>query len=651
MTKLYIVGNPNSGKTTLFNAITKSSEHVGNWHGVTVDKTSKCIQFNNNQYEIIDLPGLYSFNAYSLEEQVAIDEIQSNQCENVFYLLDVNNFRRGMLLLLKLLMIGKNVKVLLNNYDKFKSRGGQIDVEYLHKILGCEVQIINAKNPKIDKDFFNFKTRQTAFITTLKNTANKPEDSDKRILLDIQMLYQYIFKISNTCLTSPQSIYGYSKLDDKLLKLSIYLPAFIVAMFGVIYITFFVCGPIISNCLFNVLEFSIKTPVMAIVKLSTHSPFVIALFEEGIFSGCFTILGFLPQISLLYLFLTILENSGIITRLAFLLDDFLTPLGLNGKMVYTMLMGLGCSTSATITTQNMPNKNSKIKASLLIPFISCSAKLPIYTTVAGALFGVNSIWVILGLYLLGIIIAIILSIVYEHTIFKGKGGDLLIEFPPLKSIDLKIVLSSVKTSCKQFLRKVFGIIFGASILIWLLSSINLQFKYVSSPEQSLIYSFSCIISWILKPIGLNNPNIVCALLVGLVAKEMILSTMAITNKVSNLVQLGASLTLLSSPIHFNIANGISFLVFVLLYLPCVANFGVMLKQVGVKMTMFSVAVQLIIAYMVSYICYIIINQGISYALLILLVIALILISIKIIYSKIKSKKIFNNCMLCNRCKK
>jgi len=657
MCKVYIVGNPNSGKTTLFNALTKSSEHVGNWHGVTVDKKSKYIQFESSKYEIVDLPGIYSLNAFSMEEQVSIDAINSNIDDKILYLMDANNFKRSMLLALILLAKGNNIKILINNYDRFEKTGGKIDCEYLNKILGCEVEIINAKKIKPNQKFFDFTTTKTAFIKTLSNELSKRESVDTKQekedkqYKDIELLYSYILKIDKACVVKKDIIYGYSKFDKNLLKLIVFLPMFVLTMFCIIYFIFFLVGPILSEVFLSVLYFVVQKPIISILKLATESRFVIALFDEGVFGACFSVLGFLPQICLMYLFLSILENSGIISRLAFLLDDLLQKVGLNGKMVYTMLMGLGCSTSATLTSKNMTDKNSQIKVSLITPFISCSAKLPIYSIIGSAILGFNSLWLIFGLYLIGILLAIVLAIVFERTILPSGGGQFVLEFPPLKAPQLSNIWISLKTSCVQFVVKVFGVIFCASIVLWLLSNLNIKFQYVGDTRKSLLYSFSTMISWIFKPIGLDNPNIICALGIGLVAKELILSSMAISNNITNLATLGASLTLTTSAVYFDISSGITFLVFTLLYFPCISNFGVLLKEIGFKYTIFGVVTQFVIAYMVSYMTYALITKGITQVFIALIILFIIFISIKIIYKKIKNKKIFCNCNNCNNCRK
>lgn len=685
MHKVHIVGNPNSGKTTLFNSLTKSSEHIGNWHGVTVDKASKIIDFNSknikyenrNQdkiYEIVDLPGLYSLNAFSLEEKISINEIMSSECKNILYLIDANNFKRSMLLALNLLIIGKNIKILINNYKFFEKNGGKIDIEYLNKILGCEIEIIDAQRIKPNVEFFSFQTTKTAFITTLKNQLNNIDRDLKNKLFDrdenksvinsnvnerdvdlqcnkIQFIYDYINKIADKCISyNSKKIYGYSRHDNAILKLSVFLPSFIVLMFLIIYFTFFLVGPVLSDIFIQGLYYIIQKPIISVLTLATKSRFIVSLFNEGIFGACFSVLGFLPQICLMYVFLSILENSGLISRMAFLLDDMLQKVGLNGKIVYTMLMGFGCSTTASLSAKNMTDRNSQIKASLLTPFMSCSAKLPIYITVALALFDIRGIWLIFGLYILGIVMALVLAIIFEKTILPSRDNQFIIEFPPLKFPNLRNVLFNIKTSCKNFVIKVFGVIFGISIVLWLLTNVNIKFQYVGESSKSILYSFSMMISWMFKPIGLDNPNIICALIIGLVAKELILSSFAISNHITNLALLGSSLVISSNPINFTTTTGITFLIFTLLYFPCVSNFAVLLKEVGFKYTLLGVAIQLGFAYSVSYVVYQLLTNGLANILLLLVVILIIFIATKIITNKIKNKRILCSCENCNKCK-
>ena len=648
MCKIHLVGNPNVGKTTMFNSLTKSSEHVGNWHGVTVDAKSKCVQFGNIQYEIIDLPGLYSLSPFSMEEETASYYILSEECQQILYIVDANNFKRNMYLAIQLLLNDKQIKIVINNYDNFRRNGGYINTNYLSRLLGCEVEVVNALKLKPYEDLLKIKSEKSKFIKDVENSLKNKTNHEK-----ISAIYSNIDILANKCVKKDKNkIYGKNKADKYLLKLFIFIPLFLTLMFGIIYLTFFLVGPTIGDVFLWLLEIIIKTPIMAIIKLGVKSKFVIALFEEGIFGACFSVLGFLPQICLMYMFLSLFENSGLISRMSFVLDDLFEKVGLNGKMVYTMLMGFGCSTTATLTAKSMSDKNSKIKASLITPFMSCSAKLPIYTTIGMAIIGVESVWLIFGLYLLGIVVAIASACIFEKTILPSGKNQFLMEFPPLRFPGLKNIWLSMKTGCKQFVVKVFGVICCASVIMWVLSNLNIKFEYVGDTSKSILYSFSSIISWLFKPLGLDNPNIVCALLIGLVAKELILSSFAISNKVSNITMLGASLAASSSAVNFNVATGVVFLIFTLLYFPCISNLGVLLKEVGVKYTLISAGLQLACAYLISVTIYAVLCQGVVAGVTIILTSIILFISVKFIYNKIKSKKILcNNCLNCDKCEK
>ena len=352
---------------------------------------------------------------------------------------------------------------------------------------------------------------------------------------------------------------------------------------------------------------------------------------------------------LLYIFLSILEDSGVISRMAFMLDDYFSQIGLNGKCVYTLLMGFGCNTSATFTSKNMADKNSHIKTALITPFMSCSAKLPIYTVVATAIFGVKNIWVILGLYLLGIVVALMLAKIYDKTILKSKSDDFLIEFPPLKIPNIKDTLKSSFKTSKQFISKVFGVIFSMSVVIWILSNVGFNFQFCDT-ENSILYTISKSIAWIFKPIGLNSPYIICTLIVGLVAKELILSSMLIFNKVSTSSMLMASLVLAQSPINFNVASALSFLVFVLLYSPCVSSIAVLYKEIGKKYATIGILVEFIVAYVISMIVYNVFSGNLINCLISLLFVGIIIFSLLYMCKKFKKKQICTSCVGCDRCK-
>ena len=331
MEKIYIVGNPNTGKTTLFNSLTKSSEHTGNWHGVTVNAKSKIVRLKNQDYEIVDLPGLYSLNTFSFEEKVSLDNIEN--AKKIIYIVDAFNFKRNMFLALQLLSKNKNVKICINNYHNFKKAGGRLDEKKLSLILGCSCEITDASKQKPSQEFFNFQT----------NFKLKVENKVEAIYQQIEQICSEIYFIDDT------KTFGISKLDSKILKFPIFLPLFLISIFLILYLTFFLLGPILSDSFSFLVNNIVGVPISNFLSKFVNIVWINKFFEEGILSAGLTLCSFLPQVSLLYIFLSILEDSGIISRMAFMFDDFLSKLGLNGKAVYTMLMGFGCNTSACFT--------------------------------------------------------------------------------------------------------------------------------------------------------------------------------------------------------------------------------------------------------------------------------------------------------------
>lgn len=643
MEKILIVGNPNTGKSTLFNSLTKSEEHTGNWHGVTVDKKSKIVSFNDISYEIVDLPGLYSLNCYTMEEEVSKEYIFKNSNSKILFCADANTLERNIFLLTQLIELGFRVKLLINNYGYFKKRGGEIDIKRLKKDLNCDIKIIDARKEKLTGELLDFKDCKNS---ELRRGEIVIDDEKSSILR-----YKKIEKILSSR-TMPKDIYGESKIDNFLFNPFIFLTLFFASFFFILYLTFFLIGPRLSSGLTSLINMFVAQPFMSVLERVNASTFVLKLFDEGVFSAGITICSFLPQICLLYLFLTILEESGLISRFAFLMDDLFSKMGLNGKVVYTLLMGFGCNTTATYTSKNMPDKNSKIKSCLITPFMSCTAKLPVYTVVASAILGEKNFLLIIGLYALGIILAFLFAIIYEKTILKSKSDTFLLEFPPLRVPSAKVILkTSLKTS-KTFISKVFGVIFSMSIIIWLMKNVSFSFKFTTVTEKSILYGLSKLITPIFKPIGLTSPQVVATLIVGLVAKELIVSTMLIFNKVSTTQGLIKSLTISKSAIYFSFASGLSFLIFVLLYSPCVSTTAVMFKEAGWKYSLLGLVFQFLSAYFLSALVY----QALSGNLLTFLVWAFVLLifilSIKFLYNRIKNstKNCSKNCEKCKNCK-
>ena len=682
MREILLIGNPNVGKSTLFNRLTKSSEHTGNFHGVTVEEKSKIVKTKTEEYKFVDLPGIYSLSVFSNEEEVSKDKILSKSFERIL-IVDANTIRRNLYLALELSELNLPFKIVINNYDYFLKRGNKLDVEKLNKNLGVVVKIVNAKKVKL-KDFenellqeksqnlskFHEKTLKNAkylenFIKIIKNRTNLDEKTiikafngiyenlNKNDIKFIQSLlpeiikarYDYIDEVLQNVLNLKENyVYGASKADKFLLNPIVMILGFLLTFFLSIYVIFFLLGPWLSDALIGIINFIIINPIMNLLYSVTDNIWFLEFVSGGIFSSVITVLSFLPQVVLLYVFLTILEDSGLIARMCFVFDDFLSKLGLNGKSIYIMLLGLGCNTMATTATKNLNGKNLRIKSAILNPYISCMARLPIFVIIASAFFGSRAYFVVVGLYLLGLVVALIFAKILNKTILPTEAGELLLEFPPLKNIDLSHVMSSVKTNASDFTKRIFGVVVSVGIIVWILTHTASNFAFTEDITKSVLYLIAGKISFIFAPIGLNSPAIICALVVGIMAKELIVSIFSISNSVATIPELIVSLTVSTSVINFTTASVLSFLVFTLLYSPCMSTIAVIKKDYGSFAMWFCLISSFTIAYMLSFIVYSTMTYGIIHALISLIIIALIMVSIIYLIKKIKTKK----CLFCTK---
>ena len=478
MKEILLIGNPNTGKTTLFNSLTKSNEHIGNWHGVTVEEKRKKFNAGGEDFELVDLPGIYSLTALSFEEQVAVDYILNNSDKLIINICDLNNLQRNLYLTLGILELKANVLLAINTMGT-KKPFNEVDVYKLKRELGVEVFLFNpskkkdinelklviknmavkqdVKNPpsylkeiqkipeynKIKNNLNNLEKEKLDFYTikilekdekiTEKCSFNSKniEINSENIQKIAKIRYNYISCISEHCIKRlKNTAYGESKLDKLILNRFLSIPIFLGIMALIFYLTFFSVGAYFSGLLSDFIQNVVGKSIVNFISSVCNVPWVIGLIENGIIAGIGSILSFLPQVVLLFFFLSILEDSGYLARLAFSFEDIFKKLGLSGKSVYTLLMGFGCSATATLTARNMEDKNSKIKTAMLTPYMSCSAKLPIYAVLGGAFFGAANLLVVFCLYLLGVVVAIILSMILEKTALKSKNQSFILEFPP-----------------------------------------------------------------------------------------------------------------------------------------------------------------------------------------------------------------------------
>ncbi len=700
MIKVNLVGNPNTGKTTLFNCLTGAHEHVGNWHGVTVEEKSKIYKYKDKEIQLVDLPGIYSLTSLSYEEEVAVKYLLEHSKELFINICDASNLQRNLYLTLGLLEMGANVILVVNQIDDKPIC--KIDYNKLSKLLNIPVIPINPNSgdgiDKLNETILSYKPMSKCMLPYLKSIgidriyqevqlvknyefpaeflAIKLLENDKRLFDELgfnlennkikklqesglekvaKARYDYIDKIIDECCTTKVRVYGQSKLDKIFLNRFLAFPIFISFIALAFYLTFFSVGAWLSDGLVWLLDRCVGNPLISLFESAFPGSWVVNLVEVAIVGGVGSILGFLPQVALLFLFLSILEDSGYLSRVAFVFDDILSKVGLSGKSVYTLLMGFGCSTTAVLTARNMEDKNSKIKTGLLTPYMSCSAKFPIYAVLGGAFFGASNILVILGLYFLGVVVAVLLSFILEKTILKSKEQTFILEFPPYRAMSFKRVFSVLWENIKLFLTRVGTLIVAMNIIVWLLGNFTFTFRYTAnSGGQSMLETLGKILAPIFAPLGFNSWGLASALIAGLIAKEVIVSSVAMFNHVdeSNLTALQGSLTNPENAVFFsNPCAVISYLVFCLLYFPCLATISVLSKEIGKKWTIIGCILQLVVAYIVAMLVYNICRFGLIKSLLIIGVLCLIIWAVMFITKKIRNKKKCNYCLDCNnKCK-
>lgn len=689
--QVLLVGNPNTGKTTLFNALTKANEHVGNWHGVTVEEKSRPFMCATEKMLLVDLPGIYSLSALSFEEQVAINYIRSHPKTKIINICDENNLQRNLSLTLGLLEEGADVVLAVNCMDKRPLN--KVDAKALSNKLGIEVVLINAeKKIGFDKLFSAVlqpysPSRAPEYVKKLplgqvKNLVGqsgltdfcaiklleRDEEVAKENNIDLEKLdlpqdgiqmvanarYDFIATLQKTCVVSAGRIYGKSWLDKIILNRFLAFPIFLLVLCGVFYLTFFSLGAWLSDLLNKLLDVTLASwTKSACLSLFGEASWVTHLFCDAIIGGVGTVLSFLPQVALLFLFLSLLEDSGYLSRVAFASEDIFGKLGLSGKSIYTLLMGFGCSTTAVLTARNMEDKNSKIKTALLTPYMSCSAKFPIYVVIGGAFFGAANVWVILGLYLLGLAVSLLLSWIFEKTILKSKEQSFILEFPPYRFGGLKRLLKVLWDNVKTFLLRVGSLLVSMNVIVWVLSSFSFDFSFtMQSGKMSMLEGFGKVLAPIFIPLGFGSWGAASALVAGVIAKEIIISSIAMFNGVGNGGDIGASLKNPDSMIFFaSPASAISYLVFSLLYLPCISTMAVLGKEIGKKWTFVGCLIQFAIAYLTALFVYNVWGAcerfGALATLGVILAVVAVAAAIIKVASVIKSKKMCKNCSKCD----
>ena len=663
MKKIILIGNPNTGKTTLFNTLTGASEHVGNWHGVTVDVKERTFLSEKNVV-LVDLPGLYSLDAFSPEEKISADFLKQNKNSLVINICDANNLSRNLYLTMQLLERGLNVCLAINMAKELK--GGDKIFRKIESVLGIKVFPIDARKKRSCKKLVNFcldyadksdqnrdkkigaetLTEGNALVAERTATGQHTSTAERTVAEHHTSIstQQRINKDTSRCAGKDKAMgavtdaalknlakeryakidallmrvgvskageYGKSKLDRVLFN-RFGAVAIFIALFAVIFfVTFGQVGATLSSAVCDGFAF-VKNRLFPFLATESGNWFF-SFLNDGVFGGVVSVLSFLPQIMLLFLFINLLEDIGYLSRVAFMLDGKLARVGLTGRAVFSLLMGFGCTTSAAITTRNLDDKLLRRRTTLMLPNFSCSAKLPIFACICGVFLKNISVFAVFALYLLGVGVSLIIALISAKVDGRKAGNSVspsfLMEMPKMRAPSISKILKAVWGHAKEFVVRVGSVILAMSILVWFINSFNFKLQFVGAEGNTILKFLGHILAPIFAPLGFNSDAIAVALLTGLVAKEMVLGSLVLANGAAGVQALGATLINPLSPAHFSEASAISFLVFVLLYPSCISSISAIRKEMGKKTMWLSVGLQFGIAYVMSFIAYEISKNG------------------------------------------
>ncbi len=649
-----LVGNQNSGKTTLFNQLTGSKQHVGNFPGVTVDRKDGEIRGYKNTL-ITDLPGIYSMSPYTSEEIVSRNHVLEEKPTAIINIVDATNVERNLYLTMQLLEMDVPTVVALNMMDELTGNDGAVDINQMEKMLGTPVvPIAAAKNQGVDELIahalhiakYQEKPLEQDFCSKddnggivhkclhavmnliddnakraglpLRFTASKVvegdaliieklglDDSEKEAIERIvsnmekergldrsaaiaEMRFEYIKKVSHQCVTKPKESKEQirsNKIDKVLTGKYTAIPVFILIMGLVFLLTFNVIGAWLQGLLETGIDV-LKTLVEEALIAGNVNRVLQGLIIDGIFEGVGSVLSFLPIIIILFLFLSLMEDSGYIARVAFVMDKLLRRIGLSGRSIVPLLIGFGCTVPAVMSTRTLPSERDRKMTIMLTPFMSCTAKLPIYAFFVNAFFPGKGGLVITALYIWGIVVGILVAFVAKKTIFKGEPVPFVMELPNYRLPSPKNVLQLLWEKSKDFIQRAFSVIFIATIVVWFLSHFDLHFNMVTDSQSSLLSLIAGVFVPVFVPLGLGDWRICTSLISGFIAKESVVSVMEVlfSEGVEAALSTGAAITML---------------IFSLLYTPCVAAIAAVKRELGRKWAFFVVIWQCAVAWIIA----------------------------------------------------
>ena len=658
-----LAGNQNCGKTTLFNCLTGSNQHVGNFPGVTVDRKDGQIR-NHPEATVTDLPGIYSLSPYTGEEVVSRQFILDSRPDAVIDIIDATNIERNLYLTLQLMELDRPMVIALNMMDEVTANGGTIDVNLLERELGVPVVPISAaKNEGIGElvehamhiarygerpgriDFCSSAADSPdggALHRCIHGIANLIEDHAKAAAIPLRfaatklvegdalviealnldqneldaiehiisqmeeesgsdrlcaladMRFTFIEDVCATCVVKPHESREHKRsvaIDRVLTGRFTAIPMFILIMGLVFWLTFGVIGAALQGLLEQLVSMVIGATDAGLTAFGTN-PVVRSLVVDGVLTGVGSVLSFLPIIVVLFLLLSILEDSGYMARVAFVMDKILRRFGLSGRSFVPMLVGFGCSVPAIMSTRTLPSDHDRKMTVMLTPFMSCSAKLPVYGLLCAAFFSQATVPAMVSLYILGILVGMIVATILNHTVFKGEPVPFIMELPNYRMPSAKTTLLLAWDKAKGFITKAFTIIFAASVVIWFLQTFDIRFNMVTDQSQSMLAGLGGLIAPVFAPLGFGDWRTSTALVCGLVAKESVISTLTVLLGSTSAAALSGMFT---APIAY------VFLVFVLLYPPCVAAISTVRSELGGRYAVAVFALQVTVAWIIAFV--------------------------------------------------
>ena len=660
-----LVGNQNSGKTTLFNQLTGSNQHAGNFPGVTVSRKDGKIRNRDNTC-ITDLPGIYSMSPYTGEEIVSRDFVLKEKPKAIINIVDATNIQRNLYLTMQLLEMDVPMVVALNMMDELTGNGGTVDVNTMEAMLGVPVVPISAaKNEGVDElirhaihiakyqekpvrqDFCDSTAQGGAVHRALHAVCHMIEDHAAReglplrfsaskllegdklieeqlhldqnesemlehIILQMEkergldhsaamaeMRFHYIRKVCEACVVKPHESIEHirsRRVDRILTGKYTAIPMFIGIMALVFFLTFFLIGPFLQNLMAAGID-ALKGLAEQGMAAANVNATLTSLVKDGIFEGIGSVLSFLPIIVTLFFFLALLEDSGYIARVAFVMDKILRRFGLSGRSIVPLLIGFGCTVPAVMATRTLPSDRDRKLTILLTPFMSCSAKLPIYGFFANYFFPGYSWLIVTGLYVLSIVVGILIALLYKRTVFKGEAIPFVMELPNYRMPSAKNVLQLLWEKAKDFIQRAFSVILIATIIVWVLKTFDFRFNMVSDAKDSILASVAGFLVPVFSPIGLGDWRLITSLISGFMAKESVVSVLEL------LFPAGSIAASIST------ATAAAMMVFSLLYTPCIAAIASIKRELGLRWAAFVLVWQCAIAWGVSWIVWTLCHFG------------------------------------------